>query len=260
MTTQDHPLGGRTVMVTRTREQAEGLVDRLHGLGATVILVPLISTMPIARPEEIVSSAGRIRAAPPPRWVAFTSATAVRLVLGAAGSEALSGVLVAAVGPATASALEAGGLAPDLVATDHDASGLAAAMGTRGIVGATVWFPSAEGAGGTLVKALRTAGATVTVQHLYRSVMPEAAPQRVRAALASGIDAITLTSGSTARHLAEALGGSPLPDGVRIVCIGSETAAGAAAAGLPVHGVANEASAEGLVNALTGCLTPQPLP
>ncbi len=121
-------------------------------------------------------------------------------------------------------------------------------------------FPPPKGPAGTLPQALRAAGATVAVQHLYRSVMPESASQRVRAALTSGVDAITLTSGSTARHLAEALGGSPLRGGVRIVCIGDQTAAAAGAAGLPVHAVASEASAEGLVNALTGCLTPQPLP
>ncbi len=260
MTPQDQPLGGRTIMVTRTREQAEGLVDRLHALGATVVVVPLIGTVPVARPEEIVSMAAWIRAAPAPRWIAFTSATAARLVLGAAGADALAGVLIAAIGPATAAALQAAGLPPGVVAAEHDASGLAVAMRAHAVEGATVWFPAAEGARETLPEALRAAGATVTVQHVYRSVMPEAAPQRVRAALAGGVDAITLTSGSTARHLAEALGGSPLPSDVLIVCIGDQTAADAVAAGLPVHAVATEASAEGLTNALTGCLPPQPLP
>ena len=109
MTTEDRPLRGRTIMVTRTRDQAEGLVDSLHALGATVVVVPLISTVPIARPEEIVSAAARTRAAPVPRWIAFTSATAVRLVLGAAGADALSGIQIAAVGPATAAALRGEG-------------------------------------------------------------------------------------------------------------------------------------------------------
>jgi len=260
MTREDGALRGRTIMVTRTREQAEGLVDGLHALGATVVVVPLISTVPIARPEEILAAAARTRGAPAPRWIAFTSATAVRLVLGAAGADALSGVRIAAVGPATAAALRGAGLEPDVVADDHDASGLAAAMRTQGVDGATVWFPAAEGARDTLAEALRAAGAAVTVQSIYRSAMPDAASDRVRAALAGGVDAITLTSGSTARHLAAALEGSRLPSSVRIVCIGDRTAADAIAAGLPVHAVATEASAEGLVEALTGCLTPQPLP
>lgn len=257
--TMELPLTGRRILVTRTREQAEGLVDRLHGLGATVVVVPLIATQPIATPDDIVRTATSIRLAAAPRWVAFTSATAVRLVVGGAGVDAFDGMLVAAVGPATAEALDAAGVAPELVGSEYDAAELAAAMLARGVDGASVWFPSAEGASATLPSALRGGGATVTVQPIYRSVMPAGAPERLRAALSNGIDAITLTSGSTARNLVTALGSTPLPSGALIVCIGEQTAADARAAGLRVDAVATEASAEGVVAALTGHLAPQPL-
>jgi uroporphyrinogen-III synthase len=255
----DLPLAGRRIVVTRTREQAAGVVDRLHALGAAVVVIPLISTVPIATPDEIVRSAAELRSAPEPQWVAFSSATAVRLVAGAAGVEALAGMLVAAVGPATARVLEDAGMVPDLVAADHDASGLVAAMLQRGIAGATVWFPAAEGASERLVEALREHGAKVAVQHIYRSVMPDAAPERLRAAIDDGVDAITLTSGSTARHLASILGAASLPAGISIVCIGDQTAREARAAGLPVHAVAAVASAEGLAQAVNECFTAQPL-
>ena len=259
MTDRPRPLAGRRVLVTRTREQAEGLVDRLHEAGASVVIVPLITTVPIADPEAIARIAAEVGTAPSPRWVAFTSATAVRLVVGAVGGAALAGMLVAAVGPATAAALDAEGAAPDLVAGEHDASGLAAAMLDRGMTGATVWVPVAEGARGGLVESLRSSGASVTVQHIYRSVMPVSAPERLCAALAGGIDAITLTSGSTARNLVDALGSMGVPAGVVIVCIGNQTAAEARAAGLTVAAIAAEASVDGLVRALTECLAPQPL-
>jgi uroporphyrinogen-III synthase len=259
MTTDELPLAGRRIVVTRTREQAAGLVDRLHELGATVVVIPLITTVPIATPEEIVQSAAEIRSTAGPRWVAFTSATAVRLVAGAAGVESLTGMLVAVVGPATAGALEAAGLTPDLVASEHDASGLAAAMVARGASRRTVWFPSAEGASRLLQRALEERGATVRVLHLYRSVMPEAAPQRLRAAMEEGIDAITLTSGSTARHLALILGDQPLPPGIAVVCIGHQTASEARAVGLPVTAVATVPSADGLARALLECLSTEPL-
>ncbi|HEV3273235.1 MAG TPA: uroporphyrinogen-III synthase [Candidatus Dormibacteraeota bacterium] len=253
------PLAGRRILVTRTRERAEGLVDSLHAAGASVAVVPLITTVPIADPEAISRVAAEVGAAPAPRWVAFTSATAVRLVLGAAGAPALTGMSIAAVGPATADALEALGAPADLVAVNHDAAGLAAAMLDHGLNGANVWFPAAEGARGTLVEALREAGAVVTVQQIYRSVMPASAPERLRAALGGGIDAITLTSGSTARNLAEAAGTDGLPAGVMIVCIGEQTADIARSAGLTVDAVARTPSIESLVAALTECLTPQPL-
>ena len=253
------PLAGRRVLVTRTREQAKGLVDRLHAAGASVVVVPLITTVPVADPEAIVRTAAAVGAAPAPRWVAFTSATSVRLVLGAAGIDAIRDMLVAVVGPATAAALEADGKKPDLVAGDHDAEGLAAAMLDRGVAGASVWFPVAEGARGGFAEALRAQGATVTEQHIYRSVMPHAAPERLRAAFDSGIDAITLTSGSTARHLVEAMGASGVPERAAVVCLGEPTADAARRAGLTVAAVARIASIAGLVDALTECLAPQPL-
>jgi uroporphyrinogen-III synthase len=260
VTASGQPLAGRRIVVTRTRAQAAGVVDLLHGLGATVAVIPLITTVPIATPEEIVQTAAAVRAAPAPRWVAFTSATAVRLVVGAAGAESLSGMQVASVGTSTAAAIADAGISVDLVATQADAAGQAAAMLARGVDGASVWFPAAEGASGRLVERLASGGADVTVQVIYRSAMPEAAPPRLRAALRDGIDAITLTSGSTARNLAAILGQDLLPAGVSIVCIGEQTAADARAAGLPVHGVAATASAAGLVDALTERLCPQPLP
>jgi uroporphyrinogen-III synthase len=253
------PLAGRRVLVTRTREQAEGLVDRLHADGAVVTVVPLITTMPIAAPDAIVRIAAVVADAPAPRWVAFTSATSVRLVIGAAGAAALSGMLVAAVGPATAAALEAHGVLADLVAGDHDAAGLAAALQQRGLDGATVWFPVAEGTRGGFAEVVSAAGASVNVQHIYRSVMPASAPERVRAALDAGVDAITLTSGSTVRNLVRAAGARGLPAGVAIVCIGAQTANEARSAGLDVRAIAKVASVEGLVAALTESLTPQPL-
>jgi uroporphyrinogen-III synthase len=259
VTAEELPLAGRRIVVTRTRAQAEGLVDRLHDLGASVAVIPLISTVPVATPEDIVRNAAAVRAAPAPRWVAFTSATAVRLVLGGAGTESLTGMLVAAVGPATAAALANAGVVADLVAEDHDAAGLAKAMLVGGIAGATVWLPAARGASARLSEALAAGGADVAVQTIYRSAMPEAAPARLHAALEQGVDAITLTSGSTARHLAAILGNDPPPLGVAIVCIGEQTASEARAAGLPVHAVAATASAEGLVEAVTECLAPQPL-
>jgi uroporphyrinogen-III synthase len=253
------PLLGRRVLVTRTREQAEGLVDRIHEVGGSVAVVPLIATVPIAEPDAIAQVAAATLAAPPPRWVAFTSATAVRLVVGAAGASSLSGMLVAAVGPATAAALEAGGTTPDLVADERDADGLAAAMLERGVTGATVWIPGAEGARIDLAERLLRAGAAVTVQHVYRSVMPASAPELLRAAFAAGVDAVTLTSGSTARNLSRAMGSDGVPASAAIVCIGEQTAAAARAVGLTVHSVAPDASVEGLVSALTECLSPQPL-
>lgn len=243
-------LAGRRVLVTRTREQTSGLVDLLHQRGAEPVVVPLIATRPLLPPEEIVAAAAAMRAAAPPRWVAFTSATAVRLVLGVLGRDGLNALGVAAVGEETAAALSHHGVAVDVVADERDAAGLAVTLGKRSLAGGTVWCPGAEAAGSALADGLRAAGATVRVQPVYRTEMPADAPRRAGAALELGLDAITLTSGSTVRNLLASLGGRSLPLGTVIVCIGPRTAAEAREAGLEVSAVAAQPNAQGLVDAL----------
>ena len=88
-------------------------------------------------------------------------------------STRFAGMLVAAVGPATAAALDARGSHPSWLACEHDAAGLAAAMlGSRRWRRDRCGSRSAEGRAATLASALRAGGATVTVQPIYRSVMP----------------------------------------------------------------------------------------
>lgn len=242
-------LAGRRVLVTRARERAAGLVDALHERGADAVVVPLIATQPLATPDEIVSALAALKAAARPHWAAFTSATAVRLVLGAAGAGSLRGVHIAAVGAETSAALESRGVTVD-VAGGADADALATALEAAGMMGATLWCPSAEGARPDLPQRLGTAGALVIVQPVYRTVMPEDAPRRLGVALDQGIDAVTLTSGSTARNLVRALGQRQLAPATLVVCIGAQTAHEARAAGLGVAAVASEPSAAGLVEAL----------
>jgi uroporphyrinogen-III synthase len=84
----------------------------------------------------------------------------------------------------------------------------------------------AEMARDVIPDALRAAGATVDVVDAYRNVMPQAAPQLLRQALAAGIDAATFTSSSSVTHLASAAreAGIAFPlAGVRAISIGPIT-------------------------------------
>jgi len=252
------PLSGRRIVVTRTRDRAQGLVDKLHELGASVEVVPLITTVPVATPDEIRAAAESLRHAPGARWAVFTSVTAVRLVANVLDAGALDGVSIAAVGPGTDRALREAQLSVHLVPDRADAKALARALVDRGAQGTTVWLPNAEAASPLLADRLSSAGAEVRVQHLYRSDMPLDAARRLRSALDKGADAITLTSGSTARHLVEALGALQLPAGVHVVCIGGQTAKAATELGLRIGAIAQAPSADGLVSVLTSLFAAVP--
>jgi uroporphyrinogen-III synthase len=133
---------------------------------------------------------------------------------------------VAAVGRATAAALDATlHLKVSLTPREYLAESLVAEL-ARQIVGKRVLLVRAAVARDIIPDALRAAGATVDVVDAYRNVMPEAAPELLRAALEKGIDAATFTSSSSVTHLAEAAraAGIAFPfAGVKAISIGPIT-------------------------------------
>ena len=130
------PLKGRTVLVTRPRERAGVLSDRLRSLGANVWEHPCIETVPILpcpAMEGALEELGRFK------WVCFTSPAGVEAMwhcLRARGRDArgLAGVKIAAIGPGTAKALGQCGLSADYVPAVYDAAHLGAGLPAEGKV------------------------------------------------------------------------------------------------------------------------------
>src|SRR5437764_5723339 len=133
---------------------------------------------------------------------------------------------IAAIGPATAEALESHGLHVDLVAATRTQEGLRDALPEG-----TALLAAAEGARRDVLDA--------DFLPLYRTIELRRAPPEADLAL--------LMSGSAARALAAT--GARLP----VVAIGPQTAAEARAAGLEVVAVAATHDLEGLVEALRSC-------
>ena len=132
---------------------------------------------------------------------------------------------VAAVGRATATAVEQIGLKVDLVPESYVAESLAAALAPQ-IAGKHVLLARAALARDVIPDALRAAGATVDVVDAYKNVIPAGAPELLRQALEKGIDAATFTSSSSVTHLADAAraAGIDFPfAGVRAISIGPIT-------------------------------------
>ena len=68
------PLFGKRVLVTRPREQAAELVDRLTALGAEAIEAPMIRIVPPDDPDPLLRAAAQRERFD---WIVFTSANAV---------------------------------------------------------------------------------------------------------------------------------------------------------------------------------------
>lgn len=251
---QERPLFGRRVLVTRSREQAGVLSAVLRGAGAVPVEVPLIGIAPPAN-WELVDQA--ISCLHEYSWAVFTSANGVRSFFGrlaALGRDArvLGPCRVAAIGPATAGALRESGIRADLVPAEFVAEALLAELAKAGVGGERVLLARAEVTRDVLEGGLRELGARVDLVTLYRTTRVEDAPARLASVLARGLDAITLASSSSVRHLVEALGqdaGRKL-DGVAVACIGPVTAQTARDLGLRVDVEAVEYTMNGLVEAL----------
>jgi len=260
---EDRPLAGRIVVVTRPRGQAASLLEPLEALGAEVLLVPTIRIEP--RPLDDVVL-GVLRELAAYQLVVFTSANAVRVFAGylARGTEdgaMPAGPVVAAVGPATAAALEEHGLACHLVPDEYVAEGLLDAFEEQAapVAGARVLIPCAADARDVLPETLRERGAVVDVLHVYDTVA--VAELALPAAVVEAADYITFTSASTARRLAallEAAAGAesahrPLAErlaGARLCSIGPITSEALRDLGLAVALEAREFTAAGLARAI----------
>lgn len=249
-------LAGRTVVVTRAADQAEGFVRLLREAGATVLEAPTIAIEPPRSWKPLDEALERL---PTFTWIVFTSVNGVRMVdrrLEARGRawRDVTGPHVAAIGPATAAALEAHAVAVEVVPEEYRAEGLLERLRPRIGPGDRILLPRAERAREVLAAGLRTLGAEVTEVPAYTTRRVAAGAAALREALAAGrVDAVTLTSSSTARGFAELF----TPEErqawlgrVTIASIGPVTAASAAAYGLTTRVMPREYTIPALVRAI----------
>ena len=151
-------LSGRTVVVTRSGTRAGGLVDALERAGAVTLELPL------TRQVDAADGGAALRAAASVvgdfRWVVFTSVNAVdRFVAELRDARAFGSARVAAVGGATADALRAEGIEPDLVPAEHSARGLVEVFPPAEAEGSVrVLFPCADIAPDTIDRGLAAVG------------------------------------------------------------------------------------------------------
>ncbi|MFC0297008.1 uroporphyrinogen-III synthase [Geobacillus jurassicus] len=242
------PLDGKTVLVTRGKEQAAPFSAQLRAAGAVPVEIPLIAIQPAA-PEEIAAIAERINEY---HWLIFTSANAVRFFF---PHVLLPQPLpkMAVVGRKTAAALAERGLSPALVPDDYTAERLAAALVPHIKRGDRVLFVKGNLARPTLPESLRNAGAVVDELTVYETAPDESGRERLLSLLRRReLDAVTLMSPSAVDSFVRLLGKEAvsLLFGVAVACIGPVTKEAAERAGIPVHICAADYTADGIIKAM----------
>jgi len=205
------------VVVTRPREQAGPLVDRLEALGLEVVVCPVIEIEPFVESSAIDTSGYD--------WVVVTSPNGADLF---ARRRSGNHARIAAVGPGTAETLRELGIEPDFVPRVSTQEGLVDEL-PRPI--GRVLFVGAEGSRRVLVDAL-----DADFLPLYRT-KPLAPPP-------PDGDLVVLASGSAASAFAALNAHLPA------VSIGPQTTRAARDAGLEVVAEARTHDLDGLVDAV----------
>lgn len=252
------PLFGKTVLVTRAREQSSELRKALENLGARCMEFPTISIVPPASWDRLDAAIACLEGYD---WVVFTSINGVRFFmerLWAAGRDvrALAGCRLAAIGPKTAEALEQRGLRLDVVPAEYRAEALLEALGETAVQGRRFLLPRAAQARDVLPETLRRWGAQVDVVPAYETQPASEGAETVAAMLERGeIHVVTFTSSSTVSFFIQALGehrGPRLLEKTAVACIGPVTAQTARSLGITPTLVADEYTIAGLVRTLMG--------
>ncbi|MBP3486111.1 MAG: uroporphyrinogen-III synthase, partial [Oscillospiraceae bacterium] len=240
------PLKGREVVVTRPADRSGTLSERLRQLGASVTDYPCIRTVardPSPELDQAIETLDRYR------WLVFTSPVGPGIFfdrLRGLGKDAraLAGVKLAAIGPKTASALEAHGLTADLDPEVYDSENLARAM--AGVEGPVLLCRASQGSN-ALPEIFEKNGIPFADVPCYDTVYENPDPAPVRALLDRPV-LVTFTSASTVRGFVESLPGADLSK-VLGCCIGPQTAAEAEKYGVTVV-TAKEATMESLIECI----------
>jgi len=224
------PLFGKRIVVTRTRRQAGGLTRRLAQLGADVLEIPTIRTVPVTLGEternKLTTFSRHFD------WVIFTSPNAVEHFFTGyfkqnSDLRDLGPVKIAAVGPATAQKLSDLHLRADLQPEIFTSEKLAECFSANEVASLRFCLPHGRLADPLLANHLREQGGMVEEWTLYDTGPEQEDLTGARARyLREGAHWITFTSSSTAENWhalqLRSASGSPQP---RAVSMGPVTSA-----------------------------------
>lgn len=250
------PLFGKRILVTRAREQASDLSERLRELGAIPVEFPTIGILPPANWADVDHCINQIILYD---WIIFTSTNGVKFFLErllALGRDArdLKGPRVCAIGPKTAASLEALKIRVDFVPREYQAEAIFAGLKKENLKGKKILLPRAKIARDILPDELEKAGAVVDVVEVYQTVRPKGNMDEIRKLLKSKtVSAITFTSSSTVANFVEMVGQEVARDltvGIPVASIGPITAEKAKSLGIETTVMPEEYTIPALVQAL----------
>ena len=272
---EKRPLAGRKILLTRPKELISEMAGRLRRMGAEVLEMPAIETVPI-QPNPALEdcfqkdpkgAAYSQKTAGRTDWMVFTSPTGVRIFmdwfLPDHDIRDLAGIRIAAIGEGSAKKLRQYGIRCDFVPTVYDGETLGRELAQEIRqereahndlpVAVRVLIPRAAIGSRELVEELEKAGdieildiPTYTTEYVTKSIVD------AREQIENGeIHYAVFTSASTVRGFSAVMEGADLSR-IKAVCIGRQTRAAAQAQGMQTR-MAEKATLDALLDAVMQC-------
>jgi len=215
MVQEGQTLKGRTVAVTRPREQAEDSVREIEERGGKAYLIPTIEIRE-TRDMSATKAFFEALANKEVNFVIWMSVNGVRYLLNAAATLGIESKLKAflkdtmtmAVGPKTASEMEAHGIRVNLVPEKYTSDGILKCFQERCVTGKSIYIPRTSEAPPDLTAKLREMGNQVREVYVYQSQLPSdrgLAEKFVKDLEAGKIDAIVFSSSLGVKNFREML-------------------------------------------------------
>jgi uroporphyrinogen-III synthase len=176
----NNALKGAYILVTRPEHQAGLLCQLIEEQGGIAVRFPTLQIVPIDdmagiqsnNPTVVIDNLANLADY---HWLIFTSANAVNFALKANGGkiEQLKAAQIAAIGSATAKALETAGLQVNMLPkSGFDSEALLAMPQMQEVNGQRILLIKGQGGREELANILRSRGADVGYWEVYKRIMP----------------------------------------------------------------------------------------
>lgn len=244
---EKRPLGNLKIAVTRPKNRASSLAEKLREQGAEVILLPAISTEEIEKNQVFENAIDNINSY---SWVAFTSPAGAEIFFKKLKEKkidvrSLADIKFAAIGSGTAKIIEDKGIFVDLIPTKYNGGELGKLMAKTVKSDEKILIPRAKMGTEEVIKPLEEKGLNFDDIPVYDTLFKS---EENIVGYDESIDVVAFTSASTVRAFGEYNKEIDFSK-VKAMCIGEQTAEAATKYGMEVM-IAKRATIDDMVTYL----------
>jgi uroporphyrinogen-III synthase len=204
-------LKGKTVAITRAKQQAQETAALIEQMGGKPYIIP---TLEFKIPSDLSQVKDFIKELQEGKvdYTIFMSVNALKYLFEAAKSLGLKNILskglekttIVAVGPRTAKELENRQFSVKVLPEEYSSEGVAKTLQNLGVLGKTIFIPRARGASPTLKMKLEEMGGKIREIYVYEQQTPKNAnlvSKFIEDLAAGKIDAIVFGSSQSVKNM-----------------------------------------------------------